>query len=77
MDYNYVRMRNAIKNNDFESAEHYRRLYESGTQKTSLFSVIDYVIALLLVMSILLGVYISYSEHKASVPAEVTTSEVQ
>lgn len=77
MDYNYVRMRNAIKNNDLESAEHYRRLYESGIQKTSVFSVIDYVIALLLVMSILLGVYISYSEYKAVEPTGAVTSEVQ
>lgn len=76
MDYNYVRMRNALACGDYESAEHYRRLYETGTQKKSRFSVIDYVIVLLLAISILLGLYISYSELKAAEPLDAAVSEV-
>ena len=77
MDYNYGRMRNALAAEDYESAEHYRQLYRTGTQKTRRFSAIDYVIALLVAVSVLLGVYISYSEQKAADRTDATISEVQ
>ncbi len=64
MDYNYVRMRNAVKNKDYEKAEYYRNLYESGKTKTKIISTLDIVIAILLSVSLLLGVYILYSETK-------------
>lgn len=64
MDYNYVRMRNAVKENDYEKAEYYRNLYETGKEKTKAMSVIDIVIIILLSVALLLGVYILYSETK-------------
>ncbi len=66
MDYNYVRMRNAIKNGDESAAAHYRHLYETGTEKTHAISALDWVIAILLVISLLLSVYILYSEQRIS-----------
>lgn len=63
MDYNYVRMRNALHNEDFEAAENYKRLYESGKEKRRALLGIDYVIIILLSVSVLLGVYILRSEQ--------------
>lgn len=64
MDYNYVRMRNAIKENDSDKAEYYRKLYETGAVKTRSLTGIDFVIVIMLVVSVLLGIYILYSETK-------------
>ncbi len=64
MDYNYVRMRNAIKENDYEKAQYYKDLYENGKNKTKSMPVINIVIAALLILSVLLGIYILYSETK-------------
>lgn len=66
MDYNYIRMRNALKLGDLEKAEEYKLLYESGKVKKTSVSVIDYVIAILLSVAILLGIYILHSEQKIS-----------
>ncbi len=62
MDYNYVRMRNAVKENNYEKAEYYRSLYETGNTKTKTITTIDIVILILFVVLLLLGVYILYSE---------------
>ena len=64
MDYNYIRMRNALKLGDLEKAEEYKLLYESGKVKKNSVSVIDYVIAILVSVAILLGIYILHSEQK-------------
>ena len=64
MDYNYVRMRNAVKEKDYEKAEYYRNIYESGNIKEKTFSSLNIVIAILLVIFLLLGVYILHSESK-------------
>lgn len=66
MDYNYVRMRNALKLGDLEKAEEYKLLYETGKTKKKTFSVCDYIIAILLSLAVLLGVYILHSEQKIS-----------
>lgn len=66
MDYNYIRMRNALKLGDLEKAEEYKLLYESGKVKKSSVSVIDYVIAILVSVAVLLGIYILHSEQKVS-----------
>lgn len=64
MNYNYVRMRNARNNNDFEKAEYYRKLYESGKSRNDKVTAVDYIILLLLLIALLLGIYILYSETK-------------
>ena len=64
MDYNYVRMRNAVKENDYEKAEYYRNLYETGKEKTKSVSTVDIIITILISVALLLGVYILYSETK-------------
>lgn len=64
MDYNYVRMRNALAEGDSEKAEHYRMLYESGEEKSTIFSAVNCIIAILLLVAVLLGIYISHSEKK-------------
>lgn len=66
MDYNYIRMRNALKDGELEKAEEYKLLYESGKVKKSSVSVIDYVIAILISVAVLLGIYILHSEQKIS-----------
>ncbi len=64
MDYNYVRMRNAIKENNYERAQYYKELYENGKNKTKAVPAINLVIAALLALSVLLGLYILHSETK-------------
>lgn len=64
MDYNYVRMRNAIKENNYEKAQYYKDLYENGKNKTKAIPAINLVIVALLVLSVLLGLYILHSETK-------------
>lgn len=64
MDYNYVRMRDALAAGDGERAEHYRALYESGTEKSTVFSAVNCAIAILALVAVLLGFYISHSEKK-------------
>ena len=64
MDYNYVRMCNAIKENDYENAQHYRNLYEDEKNTSKIIPVIDVVIIALLILSVLLGAYLLYSETK-------------
>ena len=41
-------------------------LYETGTEKTHAISALDWVIAILIVISLLLSVYILYSEQRIS-----------
>lgn len=82
MDYNYVRMRNALKNGELEKAEEYKLLYEGAKTKKRKISVLDYTIVLLLSVTVLLGVYILHSQVKLAennneVTQEVTESEAE
>ena len=77
MDYNYVRMRKALKDGDLSKANEYKLLYESGKVKKRVLSVLDYAIAILLLISVLLGVYILHSENKtAKMQNETIKTEV-
>lgn len=77
MDYNYVRMRNALKDGDLAKANEYKLLYESGKVKKRVLSVLDYAIAILLLISVLLGIYILHSEDKtAKMQNETVKTEV-
>lgn len=66
MDYNYVRMRNAQKNGDMDNARCYRLLYESGMKTTNnhTVSALDCINLILIIISLLLGIYILYSDTK-------------
>ena len=66
MDYNYVRMRDALKRGDLQKAEEYKLLYETGKARKKSFSLIDYTIILLLSVTVLLGIYILHSELQHS-----------
>ena len=77
MDYNYVRMRKALKDGDLSKANEYKLLYESGEVKKRVLSVLDYAIAILLLISVLLGIYILHSEDKtAKIQNETVKTEV-
>ena len=77
MDYNYVRMRNALKDGDLAKANEYKLLYESGKVKKRVLSVLDYAIAILRLISVLLGIYILHSEDKtAKMQNETVKTEV-
>ena len=77
MDYNYVRIRNALKDGDLAKANEYKLLYESGKVKKRVLSVLDYAIAILLLISVLLGIYILHSEDKtAKMQNETVKTEV-
>lgn len=81
MDYNYVRMRDALKNGDMEKAEEYKLLYEAGKVRKKAFSVLDYTIIILLSVTVLLGIYILHSEAQLTANQNVAnntavTSEV-
>ena len=77
MDYNYVRMRKALKDGDLAKADEYKLLYESGKVKKRVLSVLDYAIAILLLISVLLGIYILHSEDKtAKMQNETVKTEV-
>ena len=77
MDYNYVRMRKALKDGDLSKANEYKLLYESGKVKKRVLSVLDYAIAILLLISVLLGIYILHSEDKtAKIQNETVKTEV-
>ena len=77
MDYNYVRMRKALKDGDLAKADEYKLLYEAGKVKKRVLSVLDYAIAILLLISVLLGIYILHSEDKtAMILNETVKTEV-
>lgn len=77
MDYNYVRMRKALKDGDLAKADEYKLLYEAGKVKKRVLSVLDYAIAILLLISVLLGIYILHSEDKtAKIQNETVKTEV-
>ena len=76
MDYNYVRMRNALSKGDYTKAEEYKVLYESGKVHMRSRSVLNYVIAILLCVSVLLGVYILHSEQKVTENTAISETEV-
>lgn len=81
MDYNYVRMRDALKSGDLAKAEEYKLLYEAGKTKRKSFSVLDYAIVILLSVTVLLGIYILHSEsqlagYQNTDDGAVVTSEV-
>lgn len=73
MDYNYIRMRNAIKAGNDELAAQYRKLYESGKDIKATSHIIDYVLVLLIVIAIALGVYsICYSHSIQNIAPQTT-----
>ena len=77
MDYNYVRMRKALKDGELAKANEYKLLYESGKVKKRVLSVLDYAIAILLLISVLLGIYILHSEDmSAKLQNETVNTEV-
>ena len=77
MDYNYVRMRNALKDGDLAKANEYKLLYESGKVKKRALSVLDYAIAILLLISVLLGINNLHSEDEtAKLQNETVKTEV-
>ena len=76
MDYNYVRMRNALRKGDYTSVEEFKVLYESGKVKKRSVSVLNYVIAILVCVSVLLGTYILHSEQKVAENTTTSGTEV-
>ncbi len=81
MDYNYVRMRDALKNGEMEKAEEYKLLYEGAKEKKKNIPVLNYIIAILLCISVLLGAYILHSQERRTetentAAEQVETSEV-
>lgn len=69
MDYNYVRMRNALKAGDKDNAEHYRRLFEKRRYKKEDTKGLNILLIILSVFAVALGVY---SVILMSQPGEVT-----
>lgn len=76
MNYNYVRMRNALKSGELAKAEEYKLLYEAGKIKRKAFSVLDYTIVILLSVTVLLGIYILYSEAQLAGYRDMDNSAV-
>ncbi|MBR0360438.1 MAG: hypothetical protein IIX21_04930 [Clostridia bacterium] len=79
MDYNYVRMRDALKSGNLEKAEEYKLLYEGAKEKKKNIPVLNYIIAILLCISVSLGAYILHSQERRTEnkePQQVNTSEV-
>lgn len=79
MDYNYVRMRDALKNGELEKAEEYKLLYEGTKEKKKNVPVLNYIIAILLCISVSLGAYILHSQERMTENTQtqqVKTSEV-
>lgn len=75
MDYNYVRMRNALKNGELEKAEEYKLLYEGKKNKKKSLSVLDYTIIFFLCIAVSLGVYILHSQSKITESNSATVEE--
>ena len=69
MDFNYVRMRNALKAGDKDNAEHYRRLFEKRRYKKEDTKGLNILLIILSVFAVALGVY---SIILMSQPGEVT-----
>ena len=57
MDYNYVRMRNALKAGDKDNAEHYRRLFEKRRYKKEDTKGLNILLVILSVFAVVLGIY--------------------
>lgn len=60
MDYNYVRMRNAAKEGDYNMEAYYKKLYEEGIANEDNTRLLTIAIAVLSVLVVLLGAYIIY-----------------
>lgn len=60
MDYNYVRMRNAMKKGDYSMAEHYKALYKKGIANEDNTRSLTIAICILTALAVLLGTYIAY-----------------
>lgn len=80
MDYNYVRMRNALKDGDTESAEKYRRLYEKRLYKKEDTHRLNILLVVLFALAVALGIYSALllsqeNEVTAPEPAEAAESE--
>ena len=57
MDYNYVRMRNALRDGDTVAAEKYRQLYEKRIYKKEDTRGLNILLAVLLAAAVALGIY--------------------
>ena len=64
MDYNYVRMRNALRDGDTVAAEKYRQLYEKRIYKKEDTRGLNILLAVLFVAAIALGIYIAFTINK-------------
>lgn len=60
MDYNYVRMRNAMKKGDYSMAEHYKALYKKGIANEDNTRSLTIAICILTALTVLLAAYIAY-----------------
>ena len=69
MDYNYVRMRNALKAGDESNAEYYRRLFEKRRYKKEDTKGLNMLLIILSVFAVALGIY---SVILMAQPTEVT-----
>ena len=76
MDYNYVRMRDALKNGELEKSEEFKLLYEGAKEKITSIPVLNYIIVILACISLLLGVYILHSQDRMTNSENTTTGKV-
>ncbi len=74
MDYNYVRMRNALSSGDTKLAERYRKLYENGGAANGDSKALNIILAVLLFAAIALGIYATLST-RANIDAEPAATE--
>ena len=80
MDYNYVRMRNAIKSGDKKAAEKYRSLFEAGQKRPRKRRWLTVISIVLLITAAALGTYITLihvGENVPSVNEEVTAEPAE
>lgn len=74
MDYNYVRMRNAMKMGDYNMAEHYKALYKKGIVNEDNTRSLTIAICILAALVVMLGVYIAYDMISGFGPGNVDTA---
>ena len=80
MDYNYVRMRNAVKAGDKKAAEKYRNLFEEGQRPPHKRRWQIVVLIVLLILAAALGTYIALirgGENAPAVKEKVTAEPIE
>ena len=75
MDYNYVRMRNALKAGDSMNAERYRQLFEKRRYKKEETKGLNMLLVILAVFAVALGVYSVILMAQPGVHSEPQTTE--